>query len=465
MCRLSLVLITTIILNASLNAQRITALHGSQYSGTISNEYNPASMLNDPDRWDLMVFSLGFRSLTNKLYFDNTGLLSPRRSTLRIKEGSFKRSLNAATTAQLLHFRYKLDEDNTVSIGFNLRNYFHANSGPAYFSDKTRTVRDFIKNNDAKSTYYGNLQTDLWAEMILGYGRVLHQDAGGRLQAGINLKVMRALGAAWGTAEKINISDTGTGSNYALIGVEGKYAHSYTLDALFAQGGRHIGRMWHKARSAIGFNIGAEYVSFDGAGDNEYNWKLGASLMDIGRTSHLHSNYSFQSSGVKTPIDADRFDRFIKSVSGYQELQDTLKQSWVNTYDTLKGDFTMNNPTRVVVNYDKSIMPNVFVNAEVQWNFRSTADKKEHNTNELSFVTLTPRWETRKFGAYMPISYSTNNLWVGAAVKAGPLIMGVDNVGWIVGKKSVPNGGFYVALQFRGGETPEKGRALKCWKF
>lgn len=421
--------------------------------------------MNDPDRWDLLVFSLGFRSLTNKLNYDNTGLFKPQRSTLRIKEGNFKRSLNAAATTQLLHFRYKLDEDNAFSIGVNLRDYFHANSGPAYFSDKTRTVRDFIKGNDSKATYYGNLQTDNWAELVLGYARVIHQDAGGRLQGGINLKLMRSLGGAWGTAEQINISKSTDSTTYALIGVEGKYAHSITLDALFAQGNVNLRPMWHKARSRLGLNVGVEYVSFDGAIEGEYNWKLAASVMDIGSNSYMYSNYSFQSSGVKTPIDADRFDKFIKSVSGYQELQDTLKQSWVSTYDTLKGDYTMNNPTRVIVNYDKSIMPNIFLNAEVQWNFRSTADKEQHNTKELSFITLTPRFEKRNIGAYMPISYNTRNLWVGAAVKAGPLIMGVDNVGWVIGKKSVPNGGFYVALQFRGGVTPEKGREIKCFKF
>lgn len=445
-------------------AQRITALHGSSYAGSIANEYNPAAVMNNPDRWDLFMIGLQSRMVTNKLNFVNSGLFRPHRSAIHIKEGSFKRSIHAANTLNLLHFRFKANAENTFSIGMNMRSYFHSHSGPAYFSDQTKNVRDFIRTNELEDTYYGNLQNNNWLELILGYSRTLHEDAGGRLNAGINLKIMRSIAGGYGTAERINIGEIGD-TTYALTEVDGKYAHSTTFDDLFYNDQVNFGRAFRNARTTLGLNLGVEYVSFGDVGaEDGHDWKLGISLMDLGKHTYTYSKYSFESFGVKTPLEARRFDRFIKNVGGFENLQDTLRQ-WVNSYDTLKGNFSINDPTRVIVNFDKHIRTNFYVNAEIQMNLRNTADMKDHNTKELSFVTITPRWETRMFGAYVPISYTNGNIWMGLAGKIGPLIMGVDNLGWVVGKKSMPNGGFYIALQFRGGESPAKDKPIPCFKF
>jgi hypothetical protein len=68
----------------------------------------------------------------------------------------------------------------------------------------------------------------------------------------------------------------------------------------------------------------------------------------------------------------------------------------------------------------------------------------------MNLITLTPRWETRKFGIYLPVQYTSNNrFWIGGAFKAGPLLLGIHNWANIFTSNSMQNGGGYIALIIR----------------
>ena len=85
--------------------------------------------------------------------------------------------------------------------------------------------------------------------------------------------------------------------------------------------------------------------------------------------------------------------------------------------------------------------------------------------NDLNLVTITPRWETRTLGAYLPIQYNSNNqFWIGGAFKAGPLLIGVHNWARIFSKSAAQNGGGYVALIFRSLKNTQskKDKKLDC---
>ena len=45
-----------------------------------------------------------------------------------------------------------------------------------------------------------------------------------------------------------------------------------------------------------------------------------------------------------------------------------------------------------------------------------------------------------------------NQLWIGGAIKAGPLLLGTHNLANIFSKTKSANGGFYLALTFRQGK-------------
>ena len=65
----------------------------------------------------------------------------------------------------------------------------------------------------------------------------------------------------------------------------------------------------------------------------------------------------------------------------------------------------------------------------------------------MNVVTLTPRWETRKKGFYLPVYFNTRNqLWLGGAVRLGPVLFGVHNWNNIFSTKKIQRGGSYIAI-------------------
>ena len=57
----------------------------------------------------------------------------------------------------------------------------------------------------------------------------------------------------------------------------------------------------------------------------------------------------------------------------------------------------------------------------------------------------------KKWGFYLPIQYNTHKqLWIGGAIKAGPLLIGLHNWAYLFSKKSIQNGGGWLALRWSG---------------
>ncbi len=106
-------------------------------------------------------------------------------------------------------------------------------------------------------------------------------------------------------------------------------------------------------------------------------------------------------------------------------------------------------PTRLLISVDKNLNNNFYINGQLNVNFYSAEPYNKIKTRELNLVTITPRWETRTWGVYLPVQYNAQGqLWAGAALKAGPLLIGIHNVGWLFGKMQQLNGGGYIALHF-----------------
>jgi len=103
------------------------------------------------------------------------------------------------------------------------------------------------------------------------------------------------------------------------------------------------------------------------------------------------------------------------------------------------------------------------VNGELSLNL-TTISSTTASVQELNFLTVTPRWEKSELGAYLPISITNQGqFWVGAAAKVGPLLIGLHNLGWLLTKKSFPNGGGYLAIIIHPGEHEKDG--VPCPKY
>ena len=73
---------------------------------------------------------------------------------------------------------------------------------------------------------------------------------------------------------------------------------------------------------------------------------------------------------------------------------------------------------------------------------------KFYNNNRLNLVTLTPRYESRFLGAYLPISYSSlGNTAFGFGLRLGPLIVGSGTIISNLTSKKAQAANVYVGLK------------------
>lgn len=161
----------------------------------------------------------------------------------------------------------------------------------------------------------------------------------------------------------------------------------------------------------------------------KYKYRLGLSFMDFGYIK-------FNSKATRT------FE--LKNASTYWQGVDTTKfLSWFYL-DTLlsnkfygnpfqsraENTFTVFLPTAISLQLDYAISPKYYVNATVVKNLPVSAI----SVIRSSQVSITPRYETRKFEIDVPLTvYEFSKPHLGFALRYGMLVIGTDRLGTFIG--------------------------------
>ncbi|RXK81882.1 hypothetical protein [Filimonas effusa] len=454
-------------------SQQLQAIHGSAYAGSMAPDYNPAGILNAPYKWDLTILGVQGKTMSNAFYIEPYSLLSAADSVYAVsKNGNFRRYAHTAATVNLMNFRYQINEVSAFSLGANIRSYNHVRSSPVNWHDSMLYVYEFAAQNQPTTSLYAATQSSGWLELKMGYARVLSQTYAGRWQGGVQLKFMRSLSGAHGRLSNINFEPRTSPNpfvpyDFALTAADARYGYSNNYDRTNndQSAGTNIKQFLKGMSNSVGLDLGVEYIHYwesdalyleKPPAPHDYNWKFSAALLDIGRNTYTYGKASAHASGAKDGTYASSLQNKFNDLENINQLSDTIK-SIAARYDTLRGNFSINQPTRLLINFDKNLEKNFYVNAELQWSIRSIDNVGQLNTKELTTFAITPRWEKKELGVYLPVQYTLErSAWVGLALKAGPLLVGLHNLGWLLGKKSVPNGGGYVTLQIRPGNKKEK---------
>lgn len=472
-----ILLLSLLVPSIPLHAQGFQALHGSPYAGSMSSDYNPAAILDAPYRWDVTLFGIQGKTISNAATIRPYNIFSNVDSAeLKGKAGYFARDGHVTGALNLLHVQYRINHQSAVSFGINLRGYMHGYTSPFYWSDTIRKAVQFTEANANSPYLQGGTQGSSWFEYNLGYSRIISENEVGRWQAGVQLRIMNAVGGGYARVNRIEFKRATGRNDFQLIDGNAVYGYSKNVDVLDSNLSvwRNYRNFMRGTSWSLGLDLGVEYVRYlddfsssyrPGEHPEEYNWKISAALLDLGTNTYDYGRYSTITAGIRPNVYASTLDRkfgnFNRDNFSLHKLNDSLR-SIVQQMDTLRGNFSVNNPLRLLVNFDKSFPYNLYLNAELQLPFYSIRNASRLNTRELTVLALTPRWETKAWGVYLPIQHTTQgNTWLGLAVKAGPLIVGLHNLGWIFSKSSLPNGGGYLALQIHPWKNSEKD-AVPC---
>lgn len=459
-----------------LQAQNYHALHGSNFAGSIGVHNNPSSILQTPYRWDLTLFGVQGKTSTNFYEVRKYSILSsPSNSEYFFKSGTFERFIKANANVNLLNGRVALSRTRSIAFGANLKMHASARSSSYNFFDTLNRVSDFLNLNERNQPLSADMIHSGWVELYGTYAQTLLDNSRYRLNAGVTLKLSRGLSGAHGRLSNGRFARVAGPDPFQIRSAETSYGYSSNYDRWVRSNNlmSNARTLLSYSQGGAAFDIGAELLikteavkAYDEDDDYyDYRWKLGFSLLDAGANQFLYGRESRSTSGVNPSATANSLDlKFDSTITSLGRFNDSLA-TLVTQNRQLGGRYRIANPTRIVLNADYFIQGNFFVNAELSLNVSSIVKKRWFYVTEMNLITITPRWETRKLGAYLPLTINTSGqFWIGAAVKAGPLVFGLHNLGYVFSQKSIQNGGGYLALIIRPFENmgDKKDKRLDC---
>lgn len=453
--------------------QNYHAVNGSPFAGSLGMLNNPSSMLNTPIKWDVTLIGVQLKSATNIFTIHDYSLLSnPAKSSYSINRGEFERKARLSSNVNLLNTRITLDRRHAIGFGVNLRSYVNAKSSSYNYTDSIKGARDFFNLNDPTQPYKVDITGSAWIEIFGSYARTILDDAASRLNTGITIRASRGIAGAFLKADNFRYRKATNTANI-LTQASVSYGYSSNFDRWQKQNktNENVNNLFTYTEGGLALDLGVEYYiktqavrTFEDGDDYyDYKWKIGVSILDAGITQYKYGNESRTATGLRDDINDTLLDEKFRNINSLAEINDTLS-TITQSMKNLTGKFTVINPMRLVINADRPLIDDFYINGEVSVNLASLFNKY-HSVSELNFITITPRWETRRLGAYLPIQYNAaGKFWIGGAFKAGPLIFGVHNWANIFGKKSIQNGGGYLALVLRAwtNNKEKTDRRLNC---
>lgn len=430
-----------------LQAQGYHAIHGSPFAGSTAMFNNPAAPVNSAYKWDLTLLSTQIKISSNTTNIKNF----PTSSTnLVLRDGYFSRFLHTNADFSLFNFSYRIDNNKAFSVGIRGRTYNHLQTGPFNYIDSTvNNLNSFLVANRNTAFLDANLIHTGWVEADLNYAQVLLENDHERLSGGITLQVMKGLSGAFSRLNKISYLENkqGADTSYTFTNGSGSFAFSDNYDQ------NSVKDFLKSAKTGFALSLGIEYMAYrpevavEGRTNLNYDWKIGLSIMDIGANSFIPNRNSGQFYSPNAAYSDADLNRKFNGINNIDDFRDSLNTLFGNNTN-IKDNYSISLPTRFVANFDKNLGNHFYLNGELSMGFFSPNSYQKLRTRELNLVTITPRYETIGLGAYLPVQYNAQGqVWVGAAVKLGPLLLGIHDLG-LFSKSATLNGGGYLMFSF-----------------
>lgn len=445
----------------NVSAQSYQALNGSPQAGGMAVINNPAAALYVPFAWDITPFSIHVKHTTNFIAVKNYPLFSSgANSEIEGAPGTKKRHAMANQEIRLLNTRIRLNKNNAIAFGAVVRSYVSATTSALTLKNRFRSFYEFLDLNYGNIPVSGRARASAWAEVYATWARNIINNDNAIVNGGVTLKVNRSLAGGWMNLDNTNYTGSDVNDRPAYLLQSGKiqYGYSSGIDVLNGTASGKLSRFLQQSSTGISANLGMEYilpVEKEGDEKNEYNYdlKIGLSLLDVGFNRYAYSPNSKSAVYTRKDVSDSLLELTFSDIQRLDDVDDSLA-AIASPLNTLSGNFDIIQPTRLVINADKYISDNFFINAEITVPVTALAGSGRLVLKDMNLLAVTPRYETKTLGVYLPITINTQRqCWVGGALKMGPLLMGIHNWANLFSKNKIHRGGGYVALTFRPGKN------------
>lgn len=449
-CRIS-GMVLLLITSMAVQGQSYQAIHGSTYAGSLGVANNPASIVTVPYSWDITPFALQAKVSTNAVQTSNFSLKDPGATEMTMANGNFARHLDISQDLHFLNARFRLKNNAAIAFGVNARSVINIRTSNMNWQDTLSSVRQFMSINFPNSPMQASIRSAGWTGFYGSYAKTIQESDQGQLQAGITLQMNRGVAASYVSLRNAYIVPGQVHNQPGYLVSEAEldaaYSSNFDLPDMPGSNAANVKRFLKQTWSSLSLSLGAEYQI--SSGESDYDLKLGVSLLDLGYNKY---QYSVNSRHARFDLGSNE-DSLIESsfsnIDGAPAAADSLG-GLLGQVNTPFGFFKVFQPTRIVINADKHITGHLYINGELTLPLTPVLGRKALYVTELNLLAITPRFETRSLGIYVPVTYNTRSqLWVGAALKAGPFLLGIHNLAGIFADNRIQNGGAYLAMNIR----------------
>lgn len=422
---------------------------------------NPATTIASKDSFDFSIASLSINNYTNFIQFGYAPLLRRKPIvTFEFTEGDFARDLITQLNLSLLSAKYKINPKTAVGFGVNIRSMVNLHTSHYNLTDSATDIISFLGQNSGSLPFNGNAASSNWLEYVGNFSYNLIDNRRMILNVGTNLRVNRGLLGLAGKIDSLEFQKTNLFGNdlYTVTNADFIYGYSTTATAWdntikFRDNVRNV---MGETKWGASIDLGAELLIknesdwfYEGL-DYNYRWKIGFSILDLGFANYQYYPESAKTNGIRDAMTPEvLLDKFVGVTDNIASFNDTVS-TVVESFTKLNGNFNIFHPTRLNLNIDRKITDHFFVNASVNLPFSMVNRNANYILNDMGVISITARYERDRFGIYLPVIYNTKTkLHVGAAVRMGPLIVGLNNLNVFNNDLSLQNTSGYLSFLFR----------------
>ena len=415
----------------SANAQSYLGYVHDNYAGVQGVLYNPASIVDSRFKTDINLFSMS-SSVTNDLYgvkiFDV--FKDGYDYDLEAKK-SFSNANNAAFNADVMgpSVMFNITPKHSLAIFTRARAFVNV------LDVNGEVINDITKDNSSSfpTAALGspNAVGNSWGEFGISYAAVLYQKGQHFLKGGITAKYLQGVANYHfqGTNITVQYNDLGnplldnyTTTGTAIYGSSQDFSTNSDLeiDSKSRGFGVDLGLVyeWRPEYTADRADIN------DLKEVNKYKLRFGVSVTDLGSMKYadgVRNMYDLNRPSLSrpTPItqanydNAGSFDEFMKNNFDHTVVNETVR-SYL--------------PTALHADVDWNIYKKFYLNATGDLGVVSKT--KLNQSSVANRVSVTPRYESKWFSAYVPISYMdySKQAQVGLGLRTGVFFIGSGGI-------------------------------------
>ncbi len=414
-------------------AQEYAGFRTSNYTGVQGAFFNPASLAGSKYRFDVNLFSISSMVGNNNAAFNLRDMTALENDYIEDKFFGEDAKNSSGIVDLDIHGPSGMFNVKKFTIGITTRLRTMANIRDIDGKLVNKLTTDF--ESDPELPYSVNSSDNMrmavngWAEIGITAAREILHSGSHHVKGGITLKYLRGAANGYLHIDRFNgtLSEDELAQDVYLSNTTGTIGMGFSGSSVSDV---EIGKLLKNQGSGFGAELGLIYEFRPDPLSSEYKIRAGIALQDIGSIRYTRDPQRSGSYNVNI-TGAERF--YLNELDGmeidnYAAYFDAHPDYFTPAAANADREYNVMLPARMQLDLDYAFNSKFFLNLAGQVPL-SGSENKPYNNQYYSGITLTPRFETRRIGAFLPLNYNGLTAFnAGVALRVGPVFLGSGSV-------------------------------------